>query len=143
MCVCYVLQAEADAQRLNAAFEALAEAALASNDSASTDLDTTTAAGAAGAEVAAEGAAGDGTRPSESRQELLLRAEAAEQVTWLGGWRGHKVDEMTACAGGGGGAYALSCLLDAYGAAVICFNCLLHSSLCAWLASPPKVPSVT
>jgi hypothetical protein len=90
------VQAEAEAEQLGAAFEALAEAALAADGSrtadglAATAADETSAAEQRGAEVsqpaaAAAAAAGDscgseGARSAESRVELLQRADAAEQV---------------------------------------------------------------
>jgi hypothetical protein len=72
---CYPSQAEAEAERLNAAFEALAEAALAdggAGDDADAAGDTAEASGAP-SEAAAVG-------DVEAKIELLRRAEAAEQV---------------------------------------------------------------
>ena len=97
------MQAEAEAEQLGAAFEALAEAALAADGnrtaeglpaaaaaetSAAEQTDTKGSASQpppAAAAAAAGGSCGvEGTRTAESRVELLQRADAAEQVgVWL------------------------------------------------------------
>jgi hypothetical protein len=74
----WCVQAEADAERLNARFEALAEAALADGDPREAQGTSSKPAAAAAAAAGSESAADDGA--AAIKVELLRRAEAAEQV---------------------------------------------------------------
>lgn len=94
---CCVLQAKADAERLNTLFEALAEAALA--DSSTADGQGASSAVSCCSEVAADTAAAEAgssedaaSRAAQSKAELLRRAEAAEQVSHL--WLLHSTYAM-------------------------------------------------